>query len=180
MTASLPTPMDDLPAKFRLAMRRLASTVCIVTCVNKDERHGMTATAVVSVCTDPPTLLVCINQNASIHEHLLASPRFCVNLLQHEQSAVAQAFAGTLKGEARFAVGQWDTYKADQDRTLLPLLRGAQANLVCTPVKSMIHGTHTIVLGHVETVGMSGEVGPLIYQNGVYARAVDIANDIAK
>lgn len=164
-----PTSTDGLSLNFRLAMRRLASTVCIVTCMDKGERHGMTATAVVSVCAEPPTLLVCINQNASIHEHLLASTRFCVNLLQHEQSSVAQAFAGSLKGEARFAVGAWDLTDLQ-----LPVLRGAQANLVCTPIKSMVHGTHTIVLGHVEAVIMSGEVGPLIYQNGVYARAIDI------
>lgn len=158
---------SELPHQYRLAMRRLASTVCIVTCVAKGERHGMTATAVVSVSADPPTLLVCINQSASIHEHLLASPRFCVNLLQHEQSSVARAFSGFLKGEARFAVGSWA-----EDIHQLPLLHGAQANLVCAPVKSMVHGTHTIVLGLVESVAMSGAVGPLLYQDGVYARAI--------
>ena len=49
---------------FRAAMRRVASTVTVVTTGGPFSRHGMTATAVTSVSADPPSLLVCINQGA--------------------------------------------------------------------------------------------------------------------
>jgi flavin reductase len=51
----------DLSSGFRSAMRRLVATVSVVTCADADGWHGMTATAVTSVCIDPPAILVCVN-----------------------------------------------------------------------------------------------------------------------
>ncbi len=160
---------QDIKSHFCTAMRRLASTVSIVTCQIGEEWHGMTATAVVSVCADPATILVCINQSASIHEPLVASGHFCVNLLQSDQAEAAQAFSGKLKGSARFALGQWDN-----DAYQLPALRDAQANIFCTLVETLTHGTHSVFIGRVDGVRTAGQVAPLIYQNGDYSRAVSL------
>lgn len=160
---------QDIKSHFCTAMRRLASTVSIVTCQMGDEWHGMTATAVTSVCADPATILVCINQSASIHQPLVLSGHFCVNLLQSDQAEAAQAFSGKLKGSARFALGEWDS-----DTYHLPALRHAQANIFCTLVETLAHGTHSIFIGSVDGVRTDGQVAPLIYQNGDYSRAVSL------
>ena len=72
-------------------MRRLTTTVCVISCSLGDMWYGMTATAVTSVCADPPSLLVCINGSAAIHDPLIQSKRFCVNLLRVGQESVSVA-----------------------------------------------------------------------------------------
>ena len=78
---------------FRQAMRRLATTVALVTTGKGDNWAGMAATAVVSVCADPPTLLVAVNRTASIHPIVHAEKRFCVSLLseRHRYQGKEQA-----------------------------------------------------------------------------------------
>lgn len=167
-------PPIQLKDDFRAAMRRLAATVSVITCSEGDTWHGMTATAVTSVCTDPATLLVCVNQSASLHNPLHAGGRFCVNLLTSEQIDVAQAFSGQLKGRARFEVGQWSCHPHGS-----PALRGAQANLFCTVVETLLHGSHSIFLGRVDAIAFADPVSPLIYQNGDYSMARPVASHAA-
>ncbi len=77
---------ERFEADFRKAMRRLASAVTVISTAHDDRRHGMTATAVTSVSSAPPSLLACINRSASLHAPLLASRRFCVNILHGSRS----------------------------------------------------------------------------------------------
>ena len=105
---SLPDGKDTsltLASDFRSAMRRLASTVTIITASHGCSRHGMTATAVTSLTASPPSLLVCINQSASIHDPIVKSGRFCVNLLACDHDHLVPVFSGQLVGEERFASG---------------------------------------------------------------------------
>ncbi len=54
------------PGDFRKAMRHCAGAVALVTVGREDGgRTGLTATAVCSLSDDPPSLLVCVNRNAS-------------------------------------------------------------------------------------------------------------------
>jgi flavin reductase len=71
---------SNLSSDFRHAMRRFATTVSIVTCSGDWGWHGVTATTVVPVCIEPPTLLVCINQATLFYERLAGSGNFCINL----------------------------------------------------------------------------------------------------
>ena len=50
---------------FRDAMARLGAAVNIITTGGPAGRGGFTASAVCSVTDDPPTLLVCMNRNAT-------------------------------------------------------------------------------------------------------------------
>ena len=164
-------PLAD---QYRSAMRRLASTVSVVTCSQGQQWHGMTATAVTSVCAEPATILVCINQSASLHEPLRAGGRFCVNLLSACQTEVAQAFSGMRKGAERFTVGHW--VSGEQG---LPALRGAQASLFCTVVETLGHGTHSVFLGRVDAISSVDGISPLIYQDGSYSCATRLVPEAA-
>ncbi len=158
---------EDLAADFKNAMRRLTTTVNVITTVHDGEWAGMTATAVTSVCADPATLLVCVNTTASIYDPLETSRRFCVNLLRVGQEDVSTAFSGRLTGHTRFSVGSWDV--GDEG---VPYLRDAQANIFCQAGDVLAHGTHGIFLGAVTDVRMSDSIEPLLYQDGRYARSV--------
>src|SRR5262245_34703660 len=115
------TEISPVTAEFKRAMRRLASTVTIITTADiNGHRYGMTATAVNSLTMDPPSLLICVNHNASIHAPLVGRGRFCVNVLTTEHEDLVSAFSGRLKGDERFTVGEWN----DEDSGL-PYLEGA-------------------------------------------------------
>ena len=157
-------------ADFKGAMRRLTTTVNVVTAVHEGNWVGMTATAVTSVCADPATILVCINSTASIHQPIRASGRFCVNLLRVGQEDVSHAFSGRLKGSERFAVGDWVV-----DDEGLPYLSDAQASLFCRTEKMLEFGTHGIFIGSVFGVRLQEAIYPLLYQDGRYARSQYLA-----
>lgn len=159
-------PPAELVTAFKGAMRRLAATVTIISTGEGGERQGMTATAVTSVTTDPPAILVCVNQSASLHPVMASGTRFCVNLLKDAHADVAGAFGGKLQGAARFTAGDW----ADNERGV-PYLTDAQANIFCTVDALMLYGTHTIFVGKVDEVRLFGDIAPLIYQDGRYIKA---------
>lgn len=162
-----PTSDPALLADFKSAMRRLAATVTLITTKDGDQRHGMAATAVNSVTTTPPTLLICVNQTASIHAPLVASNLFCVNLLGREHQPLVPLFSGKAAGEDRFQHGEWIEGYAS-----LPCLADAQASLCCGILSATACGSHTIFIGAVRAIVLSGETRPLIYQDGGFFRTV--------
>lgn len=161
-----PSVPADLAVAFKGAMRRLAATVTVVTTGDGGERHGMTATAVTSVTTNPPALLVCVNQSASLHPVMATGTRFCINLLHAGHAEVASAFGGKMTGPERFSAGEWA-----ENHEAVPYLVDAQANLFCRVDGLMLYGTHTIFVGRVDEVRLFGEIAPLIYQDGRYVMA---------
>ena len=148
-------------------MRRLTTTVNVITTVQDGEWSGMTATAVTSVCTEPATLLVCVNKAASLYQRLDASRRFAVNLLRVGQQDVSAAFSGQLKGSDRFTVGDWQADNGED----IPYLADAQANIFCSVETVWTHGTHAVFLGGVTGVRICDPVHPLLYQDGRYAQS---------
>jgi 3-hydroxy-9,10-secoandrosta-1,3,5(10)-triene-9,17-dione monooxygenase reductase component len=64
---SLVQPLQNSPVsadEFKRGMRQLAASVSIISADCAGHRAGFTATAVTSVCADPPTLLVCVNRSS--------------------------------------------------------------------------------------------------------------------
>lgn len=158
--------MDELsPVALRLreGLRRLAKAVVVITCQHDGRRFAMAATAVSELSMDPPSLLICVNRNASLYAPLSRGADFCVNILRSDHSAISAACSGKAKGEARFAVGVWGATARG-----CPVLEDAQASFVCRNEQAMDYGTHHIVIGQVEEVFVEGEVSPLLYADGRY------------
>jgi flavin reductase (DIM6/NTAB) family NADH-FMN oxidoreductase RutF len=159
-------PLDCREAvgtSFRTAMRRLASTVTIVTAADGSRHHGMTMTAVSSLSMDPPSMIVCINQQTLLHDIMLSARRFCVNVLRHDQAMVSSAFSGSIAPEERFKIGQWR-----QAHDLIDYLDEAQANIFCMKVAAVPFGTHTIFIGTAVEVRLNDDATPLLYRNATY------------
>ncbi|MHA6196093.1 flavin reductase family protein [Pseudomonas wadenswilerensis] len=160
MSASLRAPETELADGFRNAMRRLTSSVAIIASRDGDDPVGMVATAVVSVSTSPPALLICVNRSASLHSPLTLCGRFSVNLLSASHSELIPVFAGLVKGAERFAHGQWE------DLHGLPCLADAQSSLVCTLDKRVDYGSHDVIIGRVDAVRFAEPINPLLWENG--------------
>lgn len=160
------TPLED----FTKGMRRLAAGVSLITTQQDGRRHGLIATAVTSVCADPPTLLICVNRTASIHAHLTQAGTFCVNVLSASQADVAIRFATPKDRETRFDLGRWTTRQ-----TGAPALTGACVSFDCRTTHQMTQGTHTVLFGEIVDVWLQANAAPLTYHDGCFGTLAKIA-----
>jgi flavin reductase len=156
----------DVVARFKAGMRCLASGVSIVAVRDTEGLKGFAATSVSSVAVEPvPTLLVCVNRAVSSHDALIRAGVFSVNLLAEDDAETARRFGSPNARHERFEDGQW----ADEVPGI-PTYRRALASFGCVVTTSVVVGTHTVLFGHVLTIGQpSGAVWPLIYYGGDFA-----------
>lgn len=155
---------------YRRALRGFAATVSIVSSRTGLQNFGITVTAVTSVSMMPPSLLVAVNENSSIHKSLLASECFCINLLGHEQAPHSRTFGTPLAMEDRFEFGDWRLSSDD-----VPYLAEAQANIFCRKADTHRFGTHSMFLGEVYQLAIGDDISPLIYLNGKYLSVQQLA-----
>lgn len=157
--------LSGLDHAFRQAMRRVAATVNVISICVDGRPLGMTATAVSSISLDPPSLLVCVNRAASLHQPMEGISHFRVNVLHRDQETIADMFADRSRHGLRFLSG-WDL-----DCAPAPRLLDAQASILCRRTDHHSFGTHSIFIGVVEEIFARDDVDPLIYLDGRFASA---------
>ena len=157
----------QLGDQFRDAMRRMAATVNVITISEGGKPMGMTATAVSSLAADPPSLLVCVNQSASMHGSLALASHFRVNVLHRDQIDVSRTFSDSKLRDVRFETGGWVADGAEP-----PYLPDAQASLLCERSQVIAFATHSIVIGVVSAIRTRDDIDPLVYLDGRYGRAM--------
>ncbi|MDE1150575.1 MAG: flavin reductase family protein [Azospirillaceae bacterium] len=157
-------PDATLVDGLRLAMRRLAATVSVVTLRDAQGPAGTTVSALCSLSFDPPSVLIALNRSASMHDRLLAADTYAINILHADQHAISQAFGSSQRKEDRFEEGAWE------DVMGAPVLIGAQSVLVCRRAAELPHGSHRVIVGEVLWTRNLDEVNPLLYADGGYRR----------
>ena len=92
----MPTNLDVAPPLFRQLMGRFATGVTVITATSPEDGgpRGMTASSVASVSLVPPLLSVCVEKEAVLHDMLIQSPIFAVNVLAEDQEELSRRFAG--------------------------------------------------------------------------------------
>lgn len=147
---------------FRRTLGMFATGVTVLTTRAADQVHGMTANAFMSVSLSPPLVLISLDRRAKLCAMLHQGTQFGVSVLEAEQSAMSDLFAGRVTGadgtEPRFAIIH-DT----------PLVEGALAHVVASVVRSYWGGDHSLFLGQVE-YARYGEGAPLLFHGGRYER----------
>jgi flavin reductase len=159
------SPHPPLSDAFRQAMRRVASTVNVITLCVGGRPKGITATAMSSLSLDPPSLLVCINRAAAVHGSMEDVTHFRVNVLHRDQEGIARMFADPGQHATRFLEG----WEMGCERP--PRLIEAQAAILCRRIDHHRFGTHSIFIGVVEEAEFRPGVDPLIYVDGRYGGA---------
>lgn len=156
----------NLKDGLRTGMRRLASGVCVISTFAEDNQYAMTASSVTSVSDEPASLLVCVNQEATMQSVLSFGQPFVINVLSQSQQDVSNNCASRNEEVGRFDLGDWQL-----DEAGMPYLADAQVNFFCeVDNKDYTYGTHRIVIGLLKKVIVSDDpVNPLIYVNGAYA-----------
>ena len=151
-------------AAFKKGMRHLAASVTLITTRHRQQRGGLTATAVCSVSAEPPQLLVCVNKTASAHDPIGHAGFFCVNILSPQHRKIAERFAGMdgVEGDERFHdMGEWSSLS-----TGAPVLKGCPVSFDCRLVSKLSAGTHTIYIGEIVDLVLDPEADALLYCDG--------------
>jgi len=164
MTEASGADVAAVSGAVRRALRGVPGAVAIVTTTYAGVRYGIAATAICAVSLDPPSMLVCVNRNSTLHDPISQAERFSINILDEAQGEVVAQFGSSAARGERFTVGEWSEGRG------LPLLAGAQASLICRRAQQFGFGTHLIVIGVVEEVETSGTVAPLLYLNAQLTR----------
>lgn len=155
---------ESVPASaYREAMAQLASAVHLVTTDGPGGRAGLTATSVCSVSDGPPTLLVCLNRNASAYPIFLRNGVLCINTLAAAHEALAADFAGRLKQAERFGGREWGAL-----RTGAPVLPDALVAFDCLIVDRHGVGTHDVLICAVEALAGINAAEGLLYAGRHY------------
>ena len=151
------------PAHFKSTLGRFASGVTVITTHGADGRdHGMTLSAFSALSLDPPLVLVCIGDAASIAGAMATAECFAVNILAEDQEQLSRRFSA--KGEERF-----ENIEMTRGANGVPLLNRALAQVQCRVTARYAGGDHTIVVGEVIATS-SREGRPLLYYCGGYTR----------
>lgn len=168
-------PGPDIPAgsaeaasAFKDAMRHLAGGVSVITAAHGGEKGGLTATSLISLSAEPPSLLVSVNQGASSLDLVRKSGRFAVSLLGHDHSEIADRFAGRsgVRGAMRFEGADWIGQPG-----MPPVLDGAVASFECQVAEMLDRFSHTIIIGLVtQSRVREHDSGALVYWRTTYDR----------
>ncbi|MBV9971666.1 MAG: flavin reductase family protein [Xanthobacteraceae bacterium] len=157
-------------------MRRLVGGVSVITVGSGNEISGMTVTSVSSLSVDPASLIVAVNRASSSWPLLQRHRYFGVNILNADQSDIAERFSGKdgLKGAERFAGAEW-IERASGVR----LLSGALAAIECEAEEIIERHSHAIIIGRVLHVELAADNAALAYWHGDYV-AIDREQDMAR
>lgn len=161
--------------RFIAAMRRVASSVTVVTTDGPAGRHGATVSAFCSVSADPPTVLVCLNAETRIARVVGENARFCVNILPETRPEIADRFAGRHDG---WIGDRFSGVACHGAPGSAPQIDGATV-FSCTVQQMVPSGTHLIAIGLVREV-LDAQARPLAWREGGYHRVVPReGNDLA-
>lgn len=149
--------------EFRQALGLFASGVTIITTQHENQPHGTTVSAFSSLSLNPPLVLVSIDINATIHDLLIASEVFAVNILAEHAETTSRHFARRIPDKFNgitYTLGELN----------VPLLEDAIASLQCRLVARYPGGDHSIFVGEVLATRTHPAHRPLLYFRSQYER----------
>ncbi len=147
--------------QFVSAMRRVASSVTVVTTDGDAGKHGATVSAFCSVSADPPMVLVCLNAASNIAAKVERNRVFNINILPQGSVDLATRFCGSQDHLIKNRFDDIETLETE-----LPAFPGATV-LSCELDQSVPSGSHKIIIGRVVDT-FTGDAAPLTYFDGAY------------
>jgi flavin reductase len=141
------------PSSFRRVASYYPTGVTVVTCVEGERVHGMTANSFVTVTLSPPTVLVSINQRGRMHALVSQHGAYGVSVLGADHGALSDHFAGKPDPAVTPEYGYLHG---------VPLLTSALAHFVCRVVRAIPIHDHTLFIAEVIACGQAAE-SPLLF-----------------
>jgi flavin reductase (DIM6/NTAB) family NADH-FMN oxidoreductase RutF len=149
--------------EFRHVLGHFASGVTIITTQHLGQLHGTTVSSFCSLSLKPPLVLVSIDLHATIHDLVVASKVFGVNILAEHAEIISQHFA-------RRIPDKFSSISYSLGLLGVPLLEDALATLECRLVARYPGGDHSIFIGEVISTSTQSHGQPLLYFRSKYSR----------
>jgi 3-hydroxy-9,10-secoandrosta-1,3,5(10)-triene-9,17-dione monooxygenase reductase component len=158
----MPLP-EDASSRFRAAVGRFATGVCVITSHSEGGPTGLTLNAFASLSLDPLLVVVCFDKTSRTLAAARRFGRVGVNVLAADQDELARRFAGKGTEEEKFAGVAW------RERDGVPALDGAVAWLA-GPLRELLPGGDHLI-GVIEAEQFdAGDGEPLVFCDGRYTR----------
>jgi len=161
--------VEQAARELRQVMGRFATGVTVVSTLEGEVVHGMTANAFLSVSLRPPLVLVSLGR-CRMNEMLPRTGRYGVSVLCHDQEHLAQHFAGRQAAPAPPAF-VWQRG--------MPVLEDALAHLVCRVVDCHRAGDHMLWIGEVEHLHHA-DAEPLLFYAGRFGTLHEVSDRSAR
>lgn len=158
------TAAEELRDRYRRSMARLPAGLSVVTLRHGSADLAMTASSLVSVSLDPPTVLFCVHADARFREVLDEVSDWAVSVLDATGAAVAERCAEPGRPMLGQLVG---IGHRRGEHSGAAVLDGAQAWLECRTTWIRSAGAHDIVVGEVVDAGCAATAtGALLHYLG--------------
>ncbi len=147
--------------QFRQLWGKFATGVAVVTTIEPDGGvHGMAANGITSLSLEPMLVLVCVGHERQSYGLMKTTGRFAINLLAEDQKEIAEYYSrptekkvGDVKPSFSFT------------RQGSAILDSCLGSVDCHVVAEHKHGDHTIFIGEVDEIRVSGGK-PLVFFEG--------------
>lgn len=157
------SPVSIEHTEFRHVLGHFASGVTVITTQHGGQFHGTTVSAFCSLSLRPPLILVNVDLKATIHDLVVASGVFGVNILAEHAESTSQHFA-------RRTLDKFSGIGYRLGQLGVPLLEDALATLECRLVARYPGGDHSIFIGEVVSTSTQSQGQPLLYFRSKYTR----------
>lgn len=155
------------PAGMRVARRRWASGVAVVTARDGDGYRGATVSAFAVVSLDPPLVLVCLDREGRMATAVPVAGAFALSVLERSHEVLAERFAGRAPLVDPRLTGVPHALTAAGN----PILRRALAWFDCAVHAVHDGGDHLVVVGRVVETRVGDDTDdPLLFYEGRYRR----------
>jgi flavin reductase (DIM6/NTAB) family NADH-FMN oxidoreductase RutF len=151
---------------LRHAMRAWTTGVGVLMSAHAGEVYGVTINSFASLSLDPPLVTVVLKNDSLIYHMVTGSRAFSVTLLAADQQAVAENFAGKLRGAERMGSIPMQTLPSG-----MPVLQGGLAWLDCRVVHTHAAGVNTLFIAEVAEANVHSTKNPLVYHDRGYHSA---------
>ncbi len=156
--------MADIGERLRLAMRRVPSSVTVVTAAARGEIRGITVGSFTSVSLDPPLISFNVAREASMHRVIVGANNFAVHLLADTQADLSTVFAEP----HRVGEEQFEKIDHTMGEFGVPVLVDVAVVFHCVVWAVHPAGDHSLVIGRVRGVDKGEDTGPLVYFDRSY------------
>ena len=156
--------------KLRDAFGRFATGVTVITGLLPDGRRtGLTVNSFTSLSLEPAMILWNLRSGSPSAPAFIKGRAFAVNVLATSQHEISQRFC-------RPADDKFIDLDYEDGLEGVPVLTGSLAAFECRVEDGVTCGDHRIVIGRV-LAARYGEGEPLIYSQGRYCTAIELATD---
>jgi flavin reductase (DIM6/NTAB) family NADH-FMN oxidoreductase RutF len=149
--------------EFRQALGHFASGVTVITTQHQGQLHGTTVSSFCSLSLQPALILVGIDLHSTIHDLIIESEIFAVNILAEHAETLSNHFA-------RRAPNKFSNIGYQLGQLGVPLLDDALTRLECRLVNRHPGGDHSIFIGEVVATSTQPYSQPLLYFRSKYGQ----------